>query len=669
MIMNIGMIVFDGIFGVIVLICLVIIIQILNSIEFKIKKGKFLLIAFFPIIYSFFLIILLRTINLYVNILPDNIEFYYAIMISFFCILFYFYNRKYITVNIENASLLALLGRFSILIGIPERVIDSEGKDKLNQKFIRKIRLYYAIIISIVWIIAIISLLIDGNNVNYPIEFEFGFQWSFIIIILSMALTNIINRLLPIEKRYSKDIKSPSMVAAGLVIYGIWSLQLLILGLIFNFYFHLVLYFIIIPIFLLFFVIIYKKYYNPKAGKVVKEELERAKGESSDYKYKDKVLLKIKRLKTYFYTEEGIVRAVEDVSFSVLEDEVVGLVGETGCGKSVTALSILQLIPNPGNIENGEILFRGINLLEKSRKEIQSFRGNQIAMIFQDPLNSINPVFKIGEQISEVYLLHKQDELLAAVSENEKKLNKIQIQIRNLKEKKNKELDELEQKKKHLSKFTSIYSVAREWAQDLLKSVGISDPEQVYDRYPHELSGGMRQRVMIAMGLACSPKLLIADEPTTALDVTIEKQILKLMKELKEKYNTSILFITHDLGIISRMCDRVAVMYSGYIVEYGVKLQLFTNPLHPYTRGLIKSKPIVGSKRERLPIIQGMVPNLIYPPKGCRFHPRCDYCFEPCNIEVPKQIEVSPNYFVACHLYDSRYKDDKKVILNKLKKK
>ena len=215
---------------------------------------------------------------------------------------------------------------------------------------------------------------------------------------------------------------------------------------------------------------------------------------------------------------------------------------------------------------------------------------------------------------------------------------------------------------KHLSKFTSIYSVAREWAQGLLKSVGISDPEQVYNRYPHELSGGMRQRVMIAMGLACSPKLLIADEPTTALDVTIEKQILKLMKDLKQKYKTSILFITHDLGIISRICDRVAVMYSGYIVEYGAKIQLFTNPLHPYTRGLIKSKPVVGKKRDRLPIIQGMVPNLIYPPKGCRFHPRCDYCFETCEIEVPKQIEVSQNYFVACHLYDPRYRDDIKVI-------
>lgn len=315
-------------------------------------------------------------------------------------------------------------------------------------------------------------------------------------------------------------------------------------------------------------------------------------------KEKNKALLSIKGLKTYFYTEEGIVRAVEDVSFSIFENEVVGLVGETGCGKSVTALSILQLIPHPGKIEKGEIIFKGVDLLQKSIKEIRSFRGNQITMIFQDPLNSVNPVFKVGEQISEVYLLHQQDKLLSCVIENEIKLNKIRKSINELKNKDNsidplisEKIHELEKEYNSLLKYKSIYSVAREWGQNLLKDVGIPDPEQVYDRYPHELSGGMRQRVMIAMGLACFPKLLIADEPTTALDVTIEKQILKLMKELKNKYNTSILYITHDLGIISRMCDRVAVMYSGYIVEYGAKIQLFTKPYHPYTRGLIESIP------------------------------------------------------------------------------
>jgi len=665
--MNIGIIVFDSIFGVIVLIGLVLIIQILNSIEFRIKRKKFLLISLFPIIYSFLLIFLIRIFNIYFRFIAENIELYHAIMISCFCMFLFFYYKKYIKINMKNASSLNLLARFSILLGINDLEPYSEEEDKLNFKFLRKIRIYYVIIISIVWTIAILSLIIDLNNINTPIEFGFGFQWSFMIIIISMLFINIGNRLLPIEKRYSDDIKRSSMIASGLIIYGIWSLQLLILGLILNIYFHLVLYFLIIPIFLIFFIIIYNRIYKPQAAKVVELELKKglAKQSMNEVEYQD--LLKIKGLKTYFYTEEGIVRAVEDVSFSIYENEVVGLVGETGCGKSVTALSILQLIPNPGRIENGEIIFKGENLLEKSIQEIQAFRGNQITMIFQDPLNSVNPVFKVGEQISEVYLLHQQDELFATIVENERNLKILKESIDRCKENSEK-LEKLKKEYERLSKYSSIYSVAREWSQNLLKSVGIPDPEQVYDRYPHELSGGMRQRVMIAMGLACSPHLLIADEPTTALDVTIEKQILKLMKDLKEKYKTSILFITHDLGIISRICDRVAVMYSGYIVENGEKVKLFTDPKHPYTRGLIKSKPVVGYKRERLPIIPGMVPNLIYPPSGCRFHPRCENCFEPCNNIIPKQIEVSPNYFVACHLYDPTYSNEIKNNLNQIKK-
>jgi oligopeptide/dipeptide ABC transporter ATP-binding protein len=208
---------------------------------------------------------------------------------------------------------------------------------------------------------------------------------------------------------------------------------------------------------------------------------------------------------------------------------------------------------------------------------------------------------------------------------------------------------------KHSKK--SIYSIAREWSEQLLRDLNIPFPEAIFDRYPHELSGGMRQRVQIAMVLACSPKLLIADEPTTALDVTIQNQILKLMKELRTKYNTSILFITHDLGIISKMCDRVAVMYSGSIVEYGEIKKLFKNTYHPYTRGLIASVPVVGKTKDQLEVIPGMVPNLIYPPSGCRFHPRCKYCFEPCETKVPNSIEIESGYFVACHLYDSRYTD------------
>ncbi len=348
------------------------------------------------------------------------------------------------------------------------------------------------------------------------------------------------------------------------------------------------------------------------------------------------VILDVKDLTTYFYTEEGVVRAVEGVSFKIYEGEVLGLVGETGCGKSVTALSILQVVRPPGKIERGKVIFREEDLLQKSETEMLKYRGKDITMIFQDPLNSINPVFKIGAQISEVFLIHMENELLIEASKYPDK---------------------------------STYSVAREWSEKLLRDLNIPFPEIVYDRYPHELSGGMRQRVQIAMGLACNPKLLIADEPTTALDVTVQNQILKLMKELKKKYNTSILFITHDLGIISKMCNRVAVMYSGFIVEYGEIRKLFSTPYHPYTRGLLISVPVVGTQRNRLEIIPGTVPNLIYPPSGCRFHPRCQYCFEPCDSKIPKSIEVENEYFVACHLYDPQYKSLAEISIKNAEKK
>ncbi|MHA2185823.1 MAG: ABC transporter ATP-binding protein, partial [Promethearchaeota archaeon] len=269
---------------------------------------------------------------------------------------------------------------------------------------------------------------------------------------------------------------------------------------------------------------------------------------------------------------------------------------------------------------------------EKSKFEILKFRGNRITMIFQDPLSSLNPVYKVGDQITEVYHLHKEDDLLVEAS-------------------------------KHPDK--SIFSIAREWGEKLLYDVGIPAPDKVFDLYPFELSGGMRQRVQIAMALACEPRLLIADEPTTALDVTIQNQILKLMKDLREVYQTAILFITHDLRVISKMCDRVAVMYSGFIVEYGNILKLFKTPYHPYTRGLIKALPLIGMKRNRLQTITGTVPNLIYPPSGCRFHPRCEYCFEPCDSVVPKTIEIDENYFVACHLYDPEYKDLAEISIRK----
>jgi oligopeptide/dipeptide ABC transporter ATP-binding protein len=342
-------------------------------------------------------------------------------------------------------------------------------------------------------------------------------------------------------------------------------------------------------------------------------------------------ILDIQDLTTYFYTEEGVVRAVEGVSFKIYEGETLGLVGETGCGKSVTALSILRLVRPPGEIKSGKVFYEGEDLHQKTEEEFLKYRGNRITMIFQDPLNSLNPVFKVGDQISEVYRLHMEDELLIEAAK----------------------------------KGTSIYDIARKWSQKVLKDLNIPMPRIIFDRYPHELSGGMRQRIQIAMGLACSPKLLIADEPTTALDVTIQNQILQLMKDLKKKYNTSILFITHDLGIISKMCDRVAVMYSGFIVEYGDIEKLFITPYHPYTRGLISSVPVVGKKREILEVIPGMVPNLIYPPSGCRFHPRCRYCFEPCDSVIPKSVETEPDYFVACHLYNPEYKDLAEISIKK----
>lgn len=527
--------------------------------------------------------------------------------------------------------------------------------------------------------------------------FCLGIEWTLITVFFAKAITILVNSLLPIEKKVPDDVLSKSMFLSGLVSIGIWSLQLIVIEL----YFFgtqrglvqdiRVLIFVVAISFTFFFIFFLKKYFMPQA--IEKSELaliSLLQQHEMEEKYKTKseekkVILDVKDLITYFYTEEGIVRAVEGVSFKIYEGEVLGLVGETGCGKSVTALSILQLVRHPGKIEGGKVLFENVDLLKKSDADIGRYRGDKITMIFQDPLNSVNPVFKVGDQISEVYLLHRQAELFKTVEEKKKKmdecqlkLDKVEIKIKVLTDKKispssdtkgkehsrveilNEEKEVLEKEISEYQKYSSIYSVARIWGQNLLKDVEIPDPEQIYDRYPYELSGGMRQRIMIAMGLACSPRLLIADEPTTALDVTIQNQILQLMKNLKKKYNTSILFITHDLGIISKMSDRVAVMYSGYIVEYGDIKILFTKPYHPYTRGLISSVPVVGKKKEELPIIKGMVPNLIYPPSGCRFHPRCDYCFEPCDSIIPKAVELEPNYYVACHLYDPQYKEERK---------
>lgn len=322
-----------------------------------------------------------------------------------------------------------------------------------------------------------------------------------------------------------------------------------------------------------------------------------------------KTLLEIKNLKTHFFSHEGIVKAVDGVSFKINQGETLGIVGESGSGKSVTALSVMKLIPHPpGKIIGGEIYFEGKDLLKLDNKEIRKIRGKKISMIFQEPMTSLDPVFTIGHEIVEAIQLHQG-------------LNKKE---------------------------------ARKKAIEILKIVGIPDVEKRIDNYPHELSGGMRQRVMIAMALSCNPTLLIADEPTTALDVTIQAQILRLINDLKDKFGASVMLITHDLGVIAEMCDNVAVMYAGHIVEYTDVYTLFSNPLHPYTKGLSKSIPRMNVETEHLDAIPGIVPNLLDLPSGCPFHPRCDFCFERCVKEMPELIEIENSHLVKCHLVKKR---------------
>jgi oligopeptide/dipeptide ABC transporter ATP-binding protein len=322
------------------------------------------------------------------------------------------------------------------------------------------------------------------------------------------------------------------------------------------------------------------------------------------------LLLDVRNLKTYFYTEDGVVKAVDGVDFYVKPGEVLGLVGESGCGKSVTSLSIMRLISAPGKIVEGQIFFEGKDLVQASEDEMIQVRGNRVSMIFQQPQTALNPVFKVGDQIAEVLSIHQG-----------------------------------------MSKEAGL---AR--AIELLQMVGIPEPERRAEAYPHELSGGMAQRVMIAMGLACVPNLLIADEPTTALDVTIQAQILDLMRNLRENIGTAIILITHDLGVVSEMCERVAVMYAGQIVEQADVQTIFARPLHPYTQGLIGSIPVLGKLKDRLEVIPGSVPNLVNLPPGCRFAPRCrareQYQLAVCTAQSPELMQVDSNgHKVRCWLY------------------
>jgi oligopeptide/dipeptide ABC transporter ATP-binding protein len=326
------------------------------------------------------------------------------------------------------------------------------------------------------------------------------------------------------------------------------------------------------------------------------------------------MLIEVKGLKTYFYTEGGVGRAVDGVDFTIEKEKTLGMVGESGCGKSVTALSIMGLIPTPpGRIEAGEILYHrngdviDLTKLDPKGSEMRSIRGNEIAMIFQEPMTSLNPVFTIGKQIMEAIILHQR----------------------------------LRKKE------------ARKKAIEVLQAVGIPTPEQTIDEYPHKLSGGMRQRAMIAMALSCNPSLLIADEPTTALDVTIQAQVLDLMNNLRTEFKTAILFITHDLGVIANMVDDVVVMYLGKIVEGAPVRDIFHDPKHPYTHGLMNSIPsLTSTRKERLTPIEGIVPDSFEVPPGCGFEPRCPHAMEICRNQIPQLKEVAPGHLAACWLFE-----------------
>lgn len=317
-------------------------------------------------------------------------------------------------------------------------------------------------------------------------------------------------------------------------------------------------------------------------------------------------LLQVKELRTYFHTEDGIVKAVDGVTFDVYSGETLGIVGESGCGKSVTSLSVMRLLDEKGEIAGGKIIFEGRDVMAIPESQMMKIRGNDMAMIFQEPMTALNPVFTVGFQIMEAILLHQD-------------VNKEQ---------------------------------ARTMAIDMLRKVGIPEPEKRVDEYPHELSGGMRQRAMIAMALSCNPKLLFADEPTTALDVTIQAQILELMKSLQEQYGMALVMITHDLGVIAEMAQRVVVMYAGKVVEYAEVLTLFKKPRHPYTWGLMNAIPKLDEDKEVLYNIPGVVPDPLDFPDGCRFNTRCPLATDKCRKEEPPLVEVEENHTSACWYVD-----------------
>ncbi len=324
----------------------------------------------------------------------------------------------------------------------------------------------------------------------------------------------------------------------------------------------------------------------------------------------DELALQISNLKSHFFTSKGVVPAVDGVSIDVPPGKIIGLVGESGCGKSMTAMSVMGLLRHPGRVVDGKILLEGRDITHLSRKELSKIRGNEISMIFQEPMTSLNPVYPVGKQVQEAILLHQK------VSKEEAKQRVI----------------------------------------DIFKEVGIPEPEKRYRSFPHQLSGGLRQRVMIGMAMVCRPKVMIADEPTTALDVTIEAQILRLMKRLRDELGTSIILITHNMGVVAEVCHYVYVMYAGNVMEQAETFELFERTRHPYTQGLLKSIPKLDTKEERLYTIEGVVPNLLHLPKGCNFCNRCDQATEQCFLEKPGLYETGKGHKVRCFRYEGEVK-------------
>jgi peptide/nickel transport system ATP-binding protein len=378
-----------------------------------------------------------------------------------------------------------------------------------------------------------------------------------------------------------------------------------------------------------------------------------------EIKMPEGVVLDVRGLKTNFYTYEGVVKALDGITVQLKTGDTLALVGETGCGKSVTAKSIMRLVDSPGRIEEGEVLFLDTeedgtrvakDLLKITEDEMRRIRGNKIAIVFQDPATYPNPVFRVGDQIAEVITLH-QDLSLEIL---EDKIEQLEEALRHAEGETLNEIQErLEILKAQLDdppkpSDSEVRKAAKKKAIEMLNLVRMPSAAEIANQYPHELSGGMRQRALIAMSLSCNPKILIADEATTALDVTVQAQVLNLLNDLKSELDASIIIITHDLGVVAETCTQVAVMYAGVVVEYTNTEELFSDPIHPYTSGLLEAIPKLTEKVDRLTQIKGTVPNLINPPTGCRFHPRCQFATEQCINERPPREEMKPGHWVEC---------------------